>query len=76
MVTVPVVQRKATSNYTLSSGLAIPKGTYVYLHLWGIHHNPSTFPCPNEFNPDRFGDISNEQNKLFQAFTLGNRACK
>ncbi|KXN66518.1 cytochrome P450 [Conidiobolus coronatus NRRL 28638] len=75
MVTVPVVQRIANSIYTLSNGLVVPKGTYIYLHLWGIHHNPSTFPCPDEFNPNRFDDISNKQSKLFQAFTLGNRTC-
>jgi cytochrome P450 len=76
MTTLSAVRRETSSTYTLSNGIVIPKSTPVLVHLWGVHHNPSAFPNPFEFNPSRFKDISSEESKNFQAFTLGTRICK
>ncbi|KXN66445.1 cytochrome P450 [Conidiobolus coronatus NRRL 28638] len=75
MTTVSSVQRESSSTYTLSNGITIPKDTFVIVHLWGAHNNPSAFPNPFEFNPNRFEDISNQESKNWQPFTLGNRTC-
>jgi cytochrome P450 len=76
MTTASAVQRETSTAYTLSNGITIPKNTPVFLHLWGMHHNPSAFPDPFEFNPNRFEDISNQESKNWQPFILGNRTCK
>ena len=32
----------------------VPQGRIVALSFWGIHHNPSVWPDPERFDPDRF----------------------
>ncbi|KAK4212170.1 cytochrome P450 [Rhypophila decipiens] len=34
----------------------LPKGTTVFLNVWGLHHDPERFQNPDEFNPDRFAN--------------------
>jgi cytochrome P450 len=76
MTTASAIQKRPSSVYTLSSGITIPKDTPVFLHLWGVHHNPSAFPNPFEFNPYRFEDISSQESRNWQPFLYGNRTCK
>ncbi|KXN72743.1 cytochrome P450, partial [Conidiobolus coronatus NRRL 28638] len=57
MATAGVLQRDTAQNHTLSNGLTIPKGTSLFLHLWGLHKNSSAFHKPDEFNPNRFSDF-------------------
>ncbi|KXN65547.1 cytochrome P450 [Conidiobolus coronatus NRRL 28638] len=75
MTTSSEIQRLSYFDHTLSNGMTIPKNTPIFLHLWGVHHNPSAFPNPFEFNPNRFEDISNQESKNWQPFISGNRAC-
>ncbi|KXN65080.1 cytochrome P450 [Conidiobolus coronatus NRRL 28638] len=75
MTTASAVQRTSSTTYTLSNGVTIPKNTPVFVQLWGVHHNPSAFPNPFEFNPNRFEDISNQESKNWQPFLYGNRTC-
>jgi cytochrome P450 len=35
-------------------GMFVPKGTVVLLNVWGLHHNPETFPEPDVFKPERY----------------------
>lgn len=35
-------------------GHRVPKGRIVVISIWGIHHNPSVWPDPYRFDPDRF----------------------
>jgi cytochrome P450 len=35
-------------------GKTIPVGTQVVFLAYEIHRNPEIFPCPEDFNPDRF----------------------
>jgi cytochrome P450 len=76
MATAGVVQRDTAQNHNLSNGLTIPKGTAVFLHLWGLHNNSSAFCKPDEFNPNRFSDLHNEESRNWQAFLTGPRSCK
>ena len=32
----------------------IPKGSTILLNVWGLHHDPSRFPNPDDFDPDRY----------------------
>ncbi|KXN65536.1 cytochrome P450, partial [Conidiobolus coronatus NRRL 28638] len=60
MTTVASLQRSTAQTHTLSNGITIPKGTAVFLHLWGLHHS-SAFSKPDEFNPERFSDAHGEE---------------
>ncbi|KXN64685.1 cytochrome P450 [Conidiobolus coronatus NRRL 28638] len=75
MTTVAAIQRISSCTYTLRNGVTIPKNTPVFVQLWGVHHNPSTFPNPFEFNPNRFEDISSQESKNWQPFLYGSRTC-
>ncbi|KAJ7683714.1 cytochrome P450 [Mycena rosella] len=35
-------------------GMFIPKGSTIIANLWGIHLNPTDFPDPHRFDPERF----------------------
>ncbi|KAK7013825.1 O-methylsterigmatocystin oxidoreductase [Favolaschia claudopus] len=37
-------------------GWRIPKGTTVLANIWAILHEPSVYPDPSSFNPDRFSN--------------------
>ncbi len=34
----------------------VRKGTAVFIFIYGIHHDASVFPDPDEFDPERFVD--------------------
>ncbi len=55
----------------------IPKGTWITGNLWSIHRNPSEFPEPDVFKPERF--ITRERpfpnKKGHNAFGWGRRQC-
>jgi cytochrome P450 len=36
------------------NGMFIPKGATIVLNVWGIHHDPNTYPDPERFEPSRF----------------------
>jgi cytochrome P450 len=39
-------------------GLRIPKGTLFSLYFHGLHHDPKSWPQPNEFQPARFAPVA------------------
>ncbi|CAI7595623.1 unnamed protein product [Penicillium bialowiezense] len=36
------------------NGMLIPKGATIVLNVWGMHHDPNTYPAPEQFEPSRF----------------------
>lgn len=32
----------------------IPKGSTIFLNVWALHHDPTRFPSPDVFDPDRY----------------------
>lgn len=46
--------RTLSKPVTLSGGLEVPAGTDVTIPIYGIHHDETLFPQPNEFRPDRW----------------------
>lgn len=32
----------------------IPKGSTIIITVWGLHHDPTRFPSPDVFDPDRY----------------------
>ncbi|KAI4247989.1 MAG: hypothetical protein LQ352_006029, partial [Teloschistes flavicans] len=63
---------------TLPDGRFIPAGTRVGMAIYHIHHNPSIFPDPKVFDPERWLQSSEkmmESNKFLVPFSRGSRAC-
>ncbi|KAJ5159284.1 Cytochrome P450 [Penicillium coprophilum] len=36
------------------NGYLLPKGTTVFLNVWGLHHDDRVFPNPDQFDPSRY----------------------
>ncbi|KAG6800701.1 cytochrome P450 6a14 [Apis mellifera caucasica] len=51
------LSRKAMENYTFKgTKITIPKGTKVWVPVYGIQHDPNIYPKPEVFDPERFED--------------------
>ncbi len=63
------------------NGYFIPKGTFIFANLWGLHHDERYWDRPWEFNPNRFiedGKVVAPDHKKKQrllAFGAGRRQC-
>ncbi|KAH9934293.1 putative monooxygenase [Fomitopsis serialis] len=54
----------------------LPKASIVVPNIWYILHDPTEFPQPNEFKPERFGgDDVKMRNVTDIAFGFGRRTC-
>lgn len=71
------VERRATRDFTFSSGLAVEKGTKVYIPIYGIHHQHDFYHEPDCFIPERFMPAnSRKQTPLtYLSFVAGPRMC-
>ncbi|XP_062024785.1 cytochrome P450 CYP82J17-like [Rosa rugosa] len=61
-------------------GFHIPKGTRLFVNLWKLHRNPSVWPDPEVFSPERFltsqaGVDASGQHFEFIPFGSGRRVC-
>nr|F1SY52.1 RecName: Full=Cytochrome P450 monooxygenase 45 [Postia placenta Mad-698-R]BAK09396.1 cytochrome P450 [Postia placenta]BAK20189.1 cytochrome P450 [Postia placenta] len=57
-------------------GLFLSKGSVVVPNVWGMLHDPSIYPAPHEFKPERYGGLDAEMTKVTDiAFGFGRRAC-
>ncbi|KAI0749995.1 cytochrome P450 [Daedaleopsis nitida] len=65
-------------------GFLLPPGTIVGTQAWSMHRNAEVFPCPDEFDPDRWlpsGDDDHEKERIarmtryLMPFGAGSRAC-
>ncbi|GAO50649.1 cytochrome P450 [Saitoella complicata NRRL Y-17804] len=83
-VTVAGLPHQNTKDDTYM-GYRIPKGTIVTPNHWAIHMDPTRYPAPRTFNPDRFlGDTTTEAESAASAnpsdrahygFGAGRRIC-
>jgi cytochrome P450 family 6 len=79
---LPFLDRKCCSDYELPAAngigtIKLPAGTGVYIPVLALHYDPTYFPEPEKFNPDRF----TEENKrsrpkyTYLPFGEGPRMC-
>ncbi|KAL5531375.1 hypothetical protein ACEPAG_4252 [Sanghuangporus baumii] len=54
------LNRKVMSDYTLSDGTFLPKGTFLNANLRGLHFDESNYPNPNKFDGFRFSRMRGE----------------
>ena len=74
---VPSMPRVATVE-TSVNGYRIPKGAFVTVSPYYNHHDPSYWPDPFTFDPDRFAEPRREDHShrmAFQAFGGGVHKC-
>ena len=71
---VPLAVLHAVSEDTSIGPFYVPKGATVVPNLWGIHHDPQVWINPNEFNPERFINLSESQSFVIP-FSVGRRKC-
>ncbi|KAL1793786.1 hypothetical protein ACET3X_008768 [Alternaria dauci] len=66
------------------NGHYIPKGTFITIHQWAVHHNPNNFSLPDTFKPERWlspdhplydPQFSADKKAAFQPFSFGPRNC-
>ncbi|KAF5297867.1 hypothetical protein FQR65_LT09892 [Abscondita terminalis] len=74
---LPFLERKCVKDYKVpNTDLVISNGTPVYISLLGLHHDPTYYPNPEEFDPERFSE--NRQNIVrysYLPFGDGQRNC-
>ncbi|KAL0958550.1 hypothetical protein HGRIS_000689 [Hohenbuehelia grisea] len=62
------------------NGYHLPTGSVVFANIWEMQHDPTLFPEPYEFKPDRFMNADGSLNVALAkdseiAFGFGRRAC-
>ncbi|KAJ7596171.1 cytochrome P450-like protein [Mycena floridula] len=65
----------AAINEDYYEGYYIPAGTTVIANSWAILHDPSIYPDPFTFNPDRFLESDPQMDPEKIAFGYGHRVC-
>lgn len=72
------MRRTAQNNYKVpDSDIVIEKGMAVVVPVYAIHNDPTIYPEPEKYNPDRFSDeeIKNRHAMAWLAFGEGPRNC-
>lgn len=71
------VERIASEDHTLSSGVKVDKGTYVQIPIYPIHRRKEYFEEPDVFKPERFlpQNRVDIQSGSYLPFLIGPRNC-
>jgi hypothetical protein len=79
---LPFLERSCCSDYELpaptgTGTIRLPVGTGVYIPVLGIHFDPTYFPEPEKFDPDRFTEENKRSrpNYTYLPFGEGPRMC-
>ncbi|CAD7079271.1 unnamed protein product [Hermetia illucens] len=74
---VGTVHRVSNQDYTLPNGGVVPKGTFLVLPVYAMHHDKDVFPEPERFDPERFTEEEKSKRHpfAFLPFGEGPRIC-
>jgi cytochrome P450 len=74
---IPVHFREAINEIDLGHGHIIPAGTNIFLSTYHTHRDPTHFPNPETFDPDRFSPQNSGGRHPYSyiPFGLGRRMC-
>jgi cytochrome P450 len=74
-----LLERHVPAGGATICGKFIPGGTIVGINPWVLQHDPTVYPAPHDFNPERWLEATPEHlaamEKSFFAFGAGNRVC-
>ncbi|RXG74085.1 cytochrome P450 3A41 [Armadillidium vulgare] len=74
--TDPTMERTCTKDYQIpGSKVWIRAGQKVIIPIWCIHRDPIHWDNPNDFDPNRFSNISDRDFGPYFPFGLGPRQC-
>ncbi|KAJ6626173.1 putative monooxygenase [Mycena sp. CBHHK59/15] len=66
----------ALSQDDVYEGMHVPKGALIIPNVWHMFHDPTAYPNPMEFNPDRYNNLDAEMDKVADVmFGFGRRVC-
>ncbi|XP_049762222.1 cytochrome P450 6k1-like [Schistocerca cancellata] len=74
----PVLNRECNQDYKIpDSDVVLEKGTPIVLSVLGLHHDPTHFPDPDRFDPERFSEESKAKCHpyVYLPFGEGPRIC-
>ncbi|CAD6192814.1 unnamed protein product [Caenorhabditis auriculariae] len=73
---VPIVMRELATDQQLG-GVTVPKGVHVLINHHLVHRDPSQWPDPERFDPDRFlpENAAKRHTYSFIPFSAGSRNC-
>lgn len=64
--------RKCTDTFQVSeTNLYIEKGTHLFIPVHALHNDPSFFPNPEKFDPERFSDEGSAKRDAFSYLPFG-----
>jgi cytochrome P450 family 6 len=79
---IPFLDHMCCTDYTLpaptgNETITLPAGTGIYIPILGLHHDPTYFPEPEKFDPDRFTEENKRSrpNYTYIPFGEGPRIC-
>ncbi|XP_024870707.1 probable cytochrome P450 6a14 [Temnothorax curvispinosus] len=75
---VPILNRICTEAVTLpTTNIHVPKGTSITIPVLGLHRDPSIYPDPDKFDPERFNvdAMANRHPYAYLPFGEGPRIC-
>lgn len=70
--------RNSTTDYTFDgTKVSLPKNQRVWIPTYAIHHDPSIYPEPDVFNPERFSEeaVQSRHPMSYLPFGDGPRNC-
>ena len=73
---VPRLDRVASNDYEYE-GIKLKKGEVVAVAIYAMHHDPSIYPNPEKFDPNRFSEENKKtrDSVTFLPFGTGPRNC-
>ncbi|XP_067214601.1 cytochrome P450 6k1 isoform X2 [Linepithema humile] len=75
---VPILNRVCTKDINVpTTNIHVPKGTLISIPVFGVHRDPSIYPDPDKFDPERFNadEIAARHPYAYLPFGEGPRIC-
>ncbi|XP_011704856.1 PREDICTED: probable cytochrome P450 6a13, partial [Wasmannia auropunctata] len=73
----PILNRICTKEIVLPTNIHLPKGTLITIPVLGLHRDPSIYPDPDKFDPERFNTdkVAERHPYAYLPFGEGPRNC-
>ncbi|XP_011875039.1 PREDICTED: probable cytochrome P450 6a14 isoform X2 [Vollenhovia emeryi] len=74
---IPFLNRICTKDIALPMNINLPKGTSITIPVLGFHRDPSIYPDPDKFDPERFNAdvVADRHPYAYLPFGEGPRVC-